>query len=204
MTCFMILLSGGIGSGKSIVARILRLKGFGVFDCDYMAKLTMNNDLAIQEKIKIIAREDVYINGVLDRKKLASIIFSDSEKRAKVNAVIHHEIKEIIKSWLKESPDNIFVETAIPVESGLIDLAEEVWYVEASEKVRIERTKARDHRTEDEIRRIMESQKKEKEGIEESKKPFSIISNDPDDFLLDRIGTMLENRLTHINIKISN
>lgn len=190
----MIVLTGGIGSGKSVVARILREKGYGVFDCDYEARCLMENDEALRTDIKTIAGEDVYADrgdGKLDRKKLASIIFTDEEKRSQVNSSVHREVKKRLAFWLKENPLNIFVETAVAGESGLADMAEEIWLVYASAPVRVSRVLSRDGRSETETLRIISAQMGEEEFLAGLGSKVKVIKNDEGDTLLPQIEKLI-------------
>lgn len=188
----MIVLAGGIGSGKSVVARMLRLKGFGVFDCDFEAKLLMHSDPHIIEGIRKIAGEEVYSgSGTLDRGRLASVIFGDKDKREKVNALVHEAVRNRIGEWLKENRANVFVETAIAAESGIADKADAIWLVDADEETRIERVKSRDGRSVDDIRRIMDAQRAEEELLFSSQWNIVKISNNPSDSILAQINLLL-------------
>lgn len=188
----MIVLAGGIGSGKSVVARLLRLKGFGVFDCDFEAKLLMHSDPRIIEGIRKIAGEEVYSgSGTLDRGRLASVIFGDKDKREKVNALVHEAVRNRIGEWLKENRANVFVETAIAAESGIADKADAIWLVDADEETRIARIKSRDGRSLDDIRRIMDAQRAEEELLFSSHRNIVKISNNPSDSILAQINLQL-------------
>lgn len=188
----MIAVAGGIGAGKSIVSRILRLKGYGVFDCDFEARKLMETDTALKEAISEAAGEEIYeTQGRLDRRKLAAILFDDEEVRRKVNAAVHEAVRKRIKGWLEESDDNRFVETAIAGESRLADMADEIWIVEASEATRLERVKARDGRNEEETRRIIKAQEREEDMLAETGIPLRRISNNPEDNLLPQIESLL-------------
>lgn len=164
-----ILLCGGIGCGKSVVARILRLKGFGVFDCDFEARRLMQTDFALMEAVKAAAGEDVYRvpDGesahapVLDRRLLAERIFADDAVRGAVNAAVHSAVRLRIGEWLLESPVNLFVESAVPVSSGLEAMAAEIWEVTAPLDVRIARVALRDARPREEILSIIRAQQSE-------------------------------------------
>lgn len=188
----MIAVAGGIGAGKSIVSRILRLKGYGVFDCDFEARKLMESDGALKEAVSEAAGEEIYVNqGRLDRRKLAAILFDDEEVRRKVNAAVHEAVRKRIRGWLEESDKNRFVETAIAGESQLAEMADEIWIVEASEATRLERVKARDGRNEEETRRIIKAQEREEDMLAETGIPLRRISNNPEDNLLPQIENLL-------------
>lgn len=189
----MKLLTGPIGSGKSVVARILRLRGFGVFDCDIEARNLMQTAPELIKSVREIAGEDIYsTDGLLDRRRLAGIIFSDEEMRRKINSAVHSAVGRRIKEWLSESPANIFVETAIPVSSGLSAMAEQIWLVEALPAVRLQRILERDMRPIGEIEAIMEAQDKEFSNLKSLSVPILSISNQPDNNLLTQIDNYLK------------
>lgn len=187
----MIVLAGGIGSGKSVVARILRLEGFGVFDCDLEARALMEGDSHLSEEIMHIAGRGVYINGKIDRKALGHAIYSDETVRTAVNAAVHAAVRERIKKWRNEADKNIFVETAIAGVSGLAALADEVWIMETPEETRIERVKVRDGRPREEILKIMEIQAEEEGRILSAGVPVKRIVNDESKSLLMQIREQL-------------
>lgn len=184
----MIVVAGGIGSGKSVVARILRLQGFGVFDCDVEARQLMEQDHALAEEIRRLAGKDVYDPaGRLDRKRLAASIFGDKELREDVNREVHGAVKRRMREWLLEREENLFVETAIAAQSGIADEADAIWIVTADRATRMERVKARDTRSREETERIMEIQELEEKALEVSGKPTVRISNNDRDELLSQI-----------------
>ena len=184
----MIVLAGGIGSGKSVVARWLRLRGFGVYDCDLRARMLMQKDDLLKKRIKEIAGEDIYDSeGILRRRALAEILFENPEIRCMVNKEVHEAVKNDISQWLSDNPNNIFVETAIPAESGLADRAEEIWMVEASLDTRLKRVRERDSRSENEIKKIIEAQENEEKRLQSKGKKIERIFNDLDDLVSPQI-----------------
>lgn len=196
----MIVIAGGIGSGKSVVSRILRLNGYGVFDCDYEAKRLMELDVRLATELKKAAGNDIYDGGILDRRLLAARIFSDKETRKMVNRAVHEAVKERIGQWLSDSPENIFVETAIASESGIAAEADEIWLIHADVETRLQRVRLRDGREEGEILRIMEAQEREEGLLSDGTKPVVHISNNNDDELL----TTLLSLLKKVNVQTHN
>lgn len=189
----MIVLAGGIGSGKSIVARILRLNGFGVYDCDLRARRLMEIDASLMSAIRGLAGEGAYtVAGQLDRRRLAGLLFRDAELRRAVNKAVHAAVRQDMESWLSMSPRNVFVESAISAQSGLAEMAREVWIVEASAETRLERIRVRDNRSEEEIKRIMEAQSEEERLLEAKGCRLVRIANNPPSSLLTQILPMLE------------
>lgn len=103
MKPFVICITGGIGSGKSVVSRVLRLNGYPVYDCDSEAKVLMETDPEVREGLKKILGNDAFFNnGKLNRKFVASIIFSDSEKRREVNGLVHEAVRKDFKVFARK------------------------------------------------------------------------------------------------------
>ena len=185
----MILLAGGIGSGKSVVARLLRLKGFGVYDCDTRASWLMEHDDNLREELREAAGKEVYdTSGRLDRKYLSEKMFVDCRLRKEVNRVVHSAVRKDIRSWLDEDKANVVVESAIGSESGLLDEADEVWLVVASENERLSRVLQRDfHRSKEDVLRIIKVQENEETSILQSEKHVVRIYNNPGNALMPQI-----------------
>lgn len=187
----MIALAGGIGSGKSVVSRILRLKGYGVFDCDSEAKKIMEEDTDIRIAVEGALGEKVYGPGGLDRARMARIIFTDATKRDAVNRLVHSAVRKRIMHWSAESKNNLFVESAITAQSGILEMAGEVWWIEAHPDTRRERAVNRDGSSGEKVERIMEAQEREKTMIMDSEKRVRVIVNDGDTSLLDQLEKLL-------------
>lgn len=164
-------ITGGIGSGKSVVSRILRLKGFRVYDCDYEAKRLMTFSPALRSEIVEILGEEAYLeSGMLDKKYMASRIFTEVEALERINRAVHTAVREDLISLLRVSegvevpqcqPDLFFVESAILGSSGLSDLCSSIWLVTAPESLRLERVMSRGGITEEDALRRIEAQKSE-------------------------------------------
>jgi dephospho-CoA kinase len=118
-------ITGGIASGKSAVAAILRELGFHVLDADRLAhRLTEPGQPAYEEVVKEFGREIVGTGGQLDRGKLAAIVFADPAKLARLNAIVHPRVGEAtfrqFEEWQREgAADAVFVEAALLVEAGM-------------------------------------------------------------------------------------
>ena len=119
----IIAITGGIGSGKSVVSQVLRVAGYPVYDCDSNAKLIMDKDEEMQKQLADSFGSDVVVNGVIQRKVLASLVFADRNKLEKLNAIVHPAVRRDIKRWEEtQKSDVVFVETAILKESGVDSL----------------------------------------------------------------------------------
>ena len=121
----IVAIVGGIGSGKSLVSRVLRLLGYDVYDCDSRAKALMNTSPIIKRQLIDAFGEDVFTSdGTVNRQVLAQIIFSNKAALERVNAIVHPQvIADILRTADDVSQQPLFVETAIPHQSGIDALA---------------------------------------------------------------------------------
>lgn len=157
----MILISGGIGSGKSMVSRILRANGFEVYDSDLEARRLMDSSDEIKNRLCVeIAADAVDARGNINRPRVAEVVFADASKLAALNSIVHTAVKADIRRRMERN-QRLFVETAIPVSSGLVDFADEVWQVEAPEDLRVRRVMARNNTTAEAVRARIEAQRAE-------------------------------------------
>lgn len=182
---------GGIGSGKSVVSRILRLKGFEVYDCDSEAKRLMAADSEIKCRIRDLISSEV-TDGVAvpDRELLAKIVFSDEAARLKLNEIVHEAVRnDIAKKAAEEKL--MWVESAIIAESGLAAMCDRIWKVESPESLRIKRAIERDLCSKEDIERRIESQSKEESLLEMYEEKIDKIINDENHSLLDQINGLL-------------
>jgi dephospho-CoA kinase len=152
-------ITGGIGSGKSTIASMLRDAGYPVFDCDFHAKSLYNSDKDVISDMKKLFGENIYKDSLLDRKALADIVFKDKISLEKLNSVIHPKVREFMSFQIKESKSDLFfIESAILFESGLSKYVDKVLTVTAPVGLRIERTIKRDNTTEEKVRERMKFQ----------------------------------------------
>ena len=170
--------TGKIGSGKSVVSRVLRCNGFRVYDCDAEAKSIMTLNSIVKTSIQKKLGKNIYnSNGDLNRKLLASIIFSNEEIRCFINSIVHKAVKEDILRKRKEIKGLFFIESAILATGGLTDLCNQVWWISSPQKLIINRICKRDNFTLEEIDKRIKSQEKEFDVIKQ-KKDCIILIND--------------------------
>lgn len=157
-------LTGGIGSGKSTVARIFETLGYRIYYADDRAKaLTLENPSVIAQ-IKKAFGEDMYLeNGVLDRKKMAGIVFQDKDRLAVLNGIVHPATRQDFADWMEQIPPDydknfILKEAAILFESGSYQDMEAVISVYAPKSVRLERVLSRDGATPEQVLSRMDNQ----------------------------------------------
>lgn len=161
-------LTGGIGSGKSLVAKILNEKYEAfLLNSDAIAKAQMEpGGESYQEVIDYIGRDIVAEDGTIDRAKLAKIIFDSKEKRLKINEITHPKVltrveKEIQTIREQGTIPYLVVETALMIEAGYDYICDEVWYVYAPEEERRKRLKAERNYSDEKIASIFENQSSE-------------------------------------------
>ena len=147
----LVAISGGIGSGKSVVSHVLSVLGYLVYDTDSRAKQLMDTSEVIKRQLVEQFGRNVVVNGDIDRKYLSGLVFNQQEALEKLNAIVHGHVRTDIVEWRNRSDRNIlFVETAILYQSGLDRMVDEVWEVVAPRRVRVERIMSRNGYTEQE------------------------------------------------------
>lgn len=138
-------ITGGIGSGKSYVASLLRKLGVPVYDCDTRAKQLNNTDEGIRKALLSLVGESVYDEGGLVKPVLAKFLFSSKENAEKVNGIVHPVVRRDFQEWVQEQDKPIVaMESAILYESGFQALVHHVLMVDASVETRIARAMQRD------------------------------------------------------------
>lgn len=191
----VICISGGIGAGKSVVSRILRTKGYAVYDCDLEARRLMDNDPDLHQRLrKEIGPQAVSSDGILDRGYISGIVFSDPDKLRRLNEMVHTLVKNDIESWIsrgqQEEEKLLFIETAIPVSSGVEYLCHRIWQVTAPVGLRVARAVSRSGLTEEEVLKRIAAQVAEE--AYSSDVSVSEIKNDGQS-LLSQIDLLIEN-----------
>ena len=133
-------ITGGIGSGKSTIARALAARGYAVYDCDREAKRIISENKAVQQQIIALLGPEAFVNGVYNTSYVAQRVFAEPELLERLYQIVHPAVKEDI---LEKQPD--FVESAILYEAGLDAICDKIFVIEAPEDIRIARTIARDY-----------------------------------------------------------
>lgn len=152
-------LTGGIGSGKTTVARFFKELGVPVYIADDEAKKLMNSDPEVQKKIKEIFGEEAYKNGFLDRKFLATKVFKDKNLLEQLNSIVHPAVgKHFLKWKQRQHSEYVVYEAAILFEKGGYKKCDYNLLITAPLEVRVERLIARDRTTRKEIEARMNNQ----------------------------------------------
>jgi dephospho-CoA kinase len=152
-------LTGGIGSGKSTVAKIFAVLGIPVYYADAASRRLMNEDPELVKEIIRHFGDKSYTDGKLNRAYIASIVFNDAEKLALLNAISHPATIADAKQWIgQQTAPYIIKEAALIFESGSAEHLDAVIGVYAPAPLRIKRTMDRDHVTQEEVKKRMERQ----------------------------------------------
>jgi len=179
-------LTGGIGSGKTVVAGIFRQLGAPVYDADTEARLLTENNSEIKAELEKKFGSDIFLkSGSLDRSKLSSLVFSNPEKLNLLNSIIHPIVKQHFISWLQEqNSPYIIKEAAILFESGSHRDLDRTIVVTAPEEIRIQRVMTRDNTTREKVKDIMKNQWSEEELI---KRSDYIVTNDDQTLVIPQV-----------------
>ena len=152
-------LTGGIGSGKSLIAKIFKQFDVPVFDSDGVARYISDQPSVVQE-LQSIFGPGIVTEGRLNRKQLATLLFSQPESLQKVNDLIHPKVRVAFKAWCSNHNEHAVViqESAILFETGFFRQLDRSILVVASGETRIKRVMMRDQKNESEVRARMENQ----------------------------------------------
>ncbi|HSU28395.1 MAG TPA: dephospho-CoA kinase [Chitinophagaceae bacterium] len=159
-------LTGGIGSGKSVVARVFEILGVPVYYADDAAKMLMNTDASLKASIIEHFGEEAYKQNLLDRKWLASVVFNDPAKLELLNSLTHPATIRDAENWMKrQKTPYIIKEAALLFESGSATHLDKVIGVSAPRSLRIKRVIARDGVTEQDVLKRISRQLDEDEKM---------------------------------------
>lgn len=190
-------ITGGIGSGKSIVCNVFKLLGVPVFEADDAAKKLYLTNREVKTGLIQLFGEDIYTpEGIPDRKKLASYIFNNDIQREKVNELVHPFVRKEFENWLNihENVPYAIHEAAILFESGFYKMMEFTVLVVAPEEERIARVMARDGVTAEMVRKRM--QKQWSDGKKE-KLAAKVLVNDNKNLMIPEIIRIDKNLKEH-------
>lgn len=169
-------ITGGIGAGKSIVCQVFEALGIPVFYADAAGKYLMENDPAVMGAIQSLFGTDIYQNGILDRQKIAAIVFRYPGELQKLNEIIHPAVIRYGREWMEQQhAPYVMKEAALFFETGSDKDMDLMIGVFAPRKTRILRAMERDHSTQESVLARMAQQMDEQEKM--SRCSF-IIHND--------------------------
>lgn len=183
-------ITGGIGSGKSIVARVLEIMGFPVFYADAEAKKCMQNNQKLQLSIQHLLGDEAFLNGEIQREFIAKQIFSSPELKEKMNALVHPAVYAAYATWCKNQLNKlVFNESALLFETGSFSRFDATILVTAPEEIRLKRVVQRDQSNAEAVKLRMQNQLPDSEKI-----PLAnfIIHNDDQQLVVPQILVVLE------------
>ena len=189
----IIAITGGIGSGKSVVARMVQVMGFEVYDCDSRAKLLMIHDAEVRDQLMAAFGQDVYLpDGSLNHQHLSQVAFSDDQALTRLNAIVHPATASDMMRWANEQAacgsKVAFVETALLRTAGLDRLVDGVWHVTAPDQVRVARVMERSALTAQQVKDRMAAQSIE-DTVADGEQ---VIVNDNDTALLPQVTKLIQ------------
>ena len=148
----LIGLTGGIGSGKSTVAKMFENLGIPVYNADIEAKRIMENQPEVVHKLREAFGDGAYINGKLNRKHLADVVFKSKDRLKTINSIVHPAVGHDFIQWAnKQEAPFVIQESALIFENDKADLFDRIINVTASLTDRIERVKERDGLNKNEV-----------------------------------------------------
>jgi dephospho-CoA kinase len=181
-------ITGGIGSGKSLVCRIFSTLGVPVYDADHRAKSIMTTDGILMSQItKEFGDLSYDEKGVLNRAFLGDAVFGNKTKLETLNALVHPRVAIDYQDWLDQHKDSCYVlkEAALLYETGSYKKLDKIIVVTAPEEVRIERVLKRDtHRSKEQLLEIIKKQWSDAEKI---KLADYVLTNDEQKLLLPQV-----------------
>jgi dephospho-CoA kinase len=178
-------LTGGIGSGKSTVAKVFETLGIPVYYADDAAKKLMNEDAELKKKITDLFGADVYKNHQLNRQHLAQIVFNNPDKLAQLNALVHPATIQDAAEWMKKQTTLYCIkEAALIFESDAHKSLDYVIGVYSPTQLRILRVMLRDNITEQQVKQRISKQMNEETKMGLCK---FVIKNDEESLIIPQV-----------------
>ena len=186
-------ITGGIGSGKSTVAKIFEVLGISVYYADAAAKRLMQEDAELRDRIMTSFGKHIYPDGKLDRKALASVVFSDKQKLQLLNSFVHPATIQDGEAWAtRQTSAYVLREAALLFESGVYKLLDCMIGISAPIDLRINRVMDRDKITRDQVQHRIDNQMDEALKMERCD---YILFNDELQLLIPQVLTLHETLL---------
>jgi len=190
-----IAVTGGIGSGKSVVCKIFGILNIPVFNADFEAKKLLNNDPIVRSRLRENFGNEIFSpDSKIDKQKLSSIIFNNNEKLTIVNSILHPLVMRDYEYWVEEHSNchyNI-MEAAIIIEGGFYAFMDYVVLVISPMEIKINRIVNRDKCDKEVALKKMENQLDDESKI---KRAHFLIYNDEKQFLIPQVLKIHENLL---------
>jgi len=183
-------ITGGIGSGKSIVSELMRIRHIPVYNADDASKNILKTNQLIREKLKKLLGEHIFSGEELNKAQMASLIFNNPDLLSNVNAIIHPAVFDDFEKWCNNQPSNMVAcESALIFESGMNHYLNHIIMVSAPIKIRIERAMLRDNAKEEQIMKRIKNQLPDEEKIKLSD---FILVNDDRHAIIPQLNKILE------------
>lgn len=160
-------ITGGIGSGKSYICRILQERfGVPVYDCDKQARLLTLTQPEIQAQLETLIGGVCHEDGTIDKAVLARYLFASEENARRVNAIIHPAVRADLRNWYaRQAVPVVAMESAILYESGFETEVDKVLFVDAPFELRLQRAMERDKASREDILQRMNRQQSESQRL---------------------------------------
>jgi dephospho-CoA kinase len=190
MQMIKIGITGGIGSGKSVVSELLKLYDIPIYNADVEAKRLNDESPLIREKLTQNFGESLYASGKLDKQKFAQIIFNDPEKLRLANSIIHPELQKDFLRWVEIHSDSdiVAMEAALIFEANFQRMFDKVIMVYAPISLRVVRASQRDLTTPEKIEERLRHQFPDEEKVKLSD---FVIFNDEKHSLIMQVSDLL-------------
>ena len=178
-------ITGGIGSGKTLICQIFEKLGAPVFYADYEAKKILNHDKSVVDEVSSIFGNDIYDEAGINKARLANVIFNNQEALDTINNIVHPVVKSYFQNWLSTLNAPYAVEeAAILVETGAYKDLDYTFLVYAPKELRISRAMSRDGKSRQEIEERMKNQMPDEEKFQ---KVNGVIYNDNSRMVIPQI-----------------
>ena len=188
-------LTGGIGSGKTMVAEYFKSLGIPVYIADKEARQLMTSENIINALSNEFGKE-ILENGILNREKLAQLVFNNPKKLQKLNSIVHPEVKKHFDNWVEKHKNYPFVvkEAAILFESGSYKYCDTIITVTAPLETRIQRVMKRDKTDRESVLKRIENQWTDEQRIAKSNYVIHNLSVESTKKQVDEILKKLKNQ----------
>ena len=188
-------LTGGIGSGKTMVAEYFKSLGIPVYIADKEARHLMTSDNIINALSNEFGKE-ILENGILNREKLAQLVFNNTKKLKKLNSIVHPEVKKHFDNWVEKHKNYPFIvkEAAILFESGSYKYCDTIITVTAPLETRLQRVVKRDKTDRESVLKRIENQWTDEQRIAKSNYVIHNLSVESTKKQVDEILKKLKNQ----------
>jgi len=190
-------ITGGIGSGKTIVCEIFKQLGVPVFNADLVARDLMLNNQEVFTLLQAHFGETIFpLLGQFDKLHLSQLVFNNPDELSQLNSIVHPFVKNTFAIWKEKQTTNyVLHEAAILIETGFNKLCDKVIVVEAPENLRIQRVAARDGKSTEDVVSIIQQQMSDEDRRKHA--DYTIINNEISP-LLPQILTIHETILANV------